>query len=132
MCSWHQFHTDAIREINKHLSRREKLILAAPALVESYSVLTRLPSPHRLAPEIAGWLLRENYSLRYDTVTLDARRYENVIEHAAQSQIAGGAIYDLVILECARSSGARILLTFNPRHFERIADASIEIIVPEP
>jgi hypothetical protein len=32
-------------------SARAKIIVAAPALVEAYAVLTRLPSPHRLSPQ---------------------------------------------------------------------------------
>lgn len=40
----------------------EAMIAAGPALVETYAVLTRLPSPHRLAPADAHRLLQANFA----------------------------------------------------------------------
>ena len=39
-------------------NRRQAL---APALVEAYAVLTRLPPPHRLSPDMALALLENNF-----------------------------------------------------------------------
>ena len=44
------------------------MIVAAPALVEAYAVLTRLPPPHRLSPQTALTLLENNF-LKLATVT---------------------------------------------------------------
>lgn len=49
VCAWHEHHTRATEEIERRLSRGEEMIVAAPALVEAYAVLTRLPPPHRLS-----------------------------------------------------------------------------------
>ena len=36
VCSWHEHHELAANEIDRRLARREKMIVAAPALVETY------------------------------------------------------------------------------------------------
>ena len=61
VCSWHEHHELAANEIGRRLARREKMIIAAPALVEAYAVLTRLPPPHRISPEAALTLLDNNF-----------------------------------------------------------------------
>jgi len=43
LCAWHEHHERAIHEIERRLAQGELLIGAAPALVETYAVLTRLP-----------------------------------------------------------------------------------------
>jgi uncharacterized protein with PIN domain len=45
VCAWHPQHEQAANEIERRLELAEPMILAAPALVESYAVLTRLPPP---------------------------------------------------------------------------------------
>jgi len=47
VCSWHEQHEAAANEIERRLAGRAKMIVAAPALVEAYAVLTRLPPPHQ-------------------------------------------------------------------------------------
>jgi hypothetical protein len=41
LCSWHEHHEAAANEIESRLAERAKMIVAAPALVEAYAVLTR-------------------------------------------------------------------------------------------
>jgi hypothetical protein len=43
LCTWHEHHERATREIERRLDCGEKLIVAAPGLIEAYAVLTRLP-----------------------------------------------------------------------------------------
>jgi hypothetical protein len=45
VCGWHEHHSRALDEIERRFGRREALVAAAPALVEAYAVLTRLPAP---------------------------------------------------------------------------------------
>src|SRR2546429_8074688 len=45
VCAWHEHHTRATAAIGRRLRGRERMIVAAPALIEAYSVLTRLPAP---------------------------------------------------------------------------------------
>lgn len=50
VCTWHEHHERTAAEIDRRLERSETLFVAAPALVEAYAVLTRLPPPYRLSP----------------------------------------------------------------------------------
>jgi predicted nucleic acid-binding protein len=48
--SWHDRHERARQEIENRLNRKQRMIVSGPALIEAYSVLTRLPAPNRIAP----------------------------------------------------------------------------------
>ena len=50
-------------------------MVAAPALVEAYAVLTRLPPPHRLSPADALALLEADFIHPAKIITLDKRAY---------------------------------------------------------
>ena len=61
VCSWHEHHSQAAAEIDRRLDRGEQLCTPAPALVEAYAVLTRLPPPHRLSAADAWALVEGNF-----------------------------------------------------------------------
>jgi len=44
VCTWHEHHAAAAGEIERRLGRGERMAIPAPALVEAYAVLTRLPA----------------------------------------------------------------------------------------
>lgn len=106
------------------------MVISGHALVETYSVLTRLPPPHRLHPTVCLDLIDSNFIGSSEIITLDAAAYIAMVRRAASNNVAGGQIYDAVITECARISGVEALLTFNERHFAALVDRGIEIVVP--
>lgn len=53
LLAWHQRHPEANAAIESVLVYG-KAILPAPALVEAFSVMTRLPAPHRLSRRLRG------------------------------------------------------------------------------
>lgn len=59
---------------------------------------------------------------------------DRLLRGAATREVAGGAIYDALIVACALAAHIDVLLTFNltfnQRQFERIAAGDIEIAVP--
>src|SRR6184192_3362205 len=63
VCSWHMHHEATAAEISRRLSRGEEPVMAAPALVEAYAVLTRLPAPHRLLPRMLSRYSKPTLSL---------------------------------------------------------------------
>jgi predicted nucleic acid-binding protein len=91
--------------------------------------LTRLPPPHRLATADALALLEANFLADVEVVALDAADYRGLLRRAPGSGLAGGAAYDAVVAACATRAGARILLTFNERHFASLA-GSFAVVVP--
>ncbi len=124
-------HQRAVREIEARLSNGEELLVAAARLVEAYAVLTRLPPPHRLSPPDTRALLTANFMGNMaETVALGADTYTDLLQSAPERSIAGGAIYDAVILESGLAANADVLLTFNERQFRILAGAAIQIVIP--
>lgn len=117
VCVWHEHHTAAVAEIERRLERGENLKVPAPALAESYAVLTRLPSPYRLSPADAWALVEANFIKGARVVWLNGGGYAKLLGHLAKTEVRGGRTYDAVIAECAKRSQASVLLTFNRRHF---------------
>ncbi len=130
VCSWHEHHAPAAQDLERRLARRETLIVAAPALIEAYAVLTRLPSPHRLSPADARALLDANFLAGKKLVALEARDYRALLEQAPTQGVSGGRTYDWVIAHCATKAKASVLLTFNPRDFESFVTERLEVRVP--
>jgi predicted nucleic acid-binding protein len=130
ICSWHEHHALALKAIEERLSRKERMVIAAPALLEAYAVLTRLPSPHRLRPDQAGSLLEVNFVRGGKVLALEAGDYLDVLRETALQGVAGGRIYDALIAACARRARARTLLTFNARDFSEFASPTLTIAVP--
>lgn len=98
---WHESHATARAAVAAR-------VRAVPAhvLLECYSVLTRLPAPHRLAPAPAAELLR---SLDWEVLELAESAYADLLQTLARSGIAGGAAYDGVVAATAASAGCTLL-----------------------
>jgi predicted nucleic acid-binding protein len=85
--------------------------------LEFYSVATRMPPEFRLSPADAAELLAEEVFARMAVHDLPAQDRLGLLKGAAQEGIGGGRIYDVHIAEIARSTGARVIVTDNRRHF---------------
>jgi predicted nucleic acid-binding protein len=96
--SWSEHH-DRAREV---LDERPRLI--AHAALETYSVLTRLPPPHRAPAELVSEFLAVEF--REPWLTLSEPRQRDLIASCARSQLVGGATYDALIASTARAHGA--------------------------
>jgi predicted nucleic acid-binding protein len=129
VCSWHEHHPAAAAEINRRLQRGQRLCVPAPALVETYAVLTRLPPPHRLTARDAWALIEGNFVTGAVIEVLEADEYVDLLRRAAGREVAGGKTYDAVIGECARQADATVLLTFNRRRFDP-APTGIQVLEP--
>ena len=131
LCAWHEHHGRAAGEIRRRLTAGESMVLAAPTLIETYSVLTRLPPPHRLSPRDALALL-DAYFLTADreSVALTVDDYRQIVLNAPARGIAGGRVYDAVVVACARAANVSTLLTFIEREFQALVSQSIEVVVP--
>jgi predicted nucleic acid-binding protein len=128
---WHVHHVPASSEIDRRLSTGEPMVIAAPALVETYAVLTRLPRPYRLPPTTCLMLVQASFLANADRViALGADAYIELVRRTATGGIGGGRICDAVIAACGRVAGADVLLTFNERHFLPFAGQGMAIVVP--
>ncbi len=104
--SWHEAHAAAAAAIG----RRPRV--PAHVLVEAFSVLTRLPPPHRATAGIVSEFLAERF--QDPPLVLSARRYHELVRHVSAAGLSGGAIYDALIALTARDAGA-VLLTRDSR-----------------
>jgi hypothetical protein len=104
------------------------MVLAAHSLVETYSVLTRLPPPMRAAPARV-WEAIEGLSATGEVVAPDAASVVALIGRASGQSIAGGAIFDFVIASTAVSAAVDELLTMNTRDFQRFR-LPIRVVAP--
>jgi toxin FitB len=130
LLSWHEHHGAALSALQTAIADRAELIVPAPALVEAYSVMTRLPVPHRLAPARAAEILALNLRDRSRVVSIEPTGVWTMLDGLAAADLGGGLTYDAQILTCALQAGARRLLTLNRRDFDRLETGGIVIIDP--
>ncbi|HKH48239.1 MAG TPA: PIN domain-containing protein [Thermoanaerobaculia bacterium] len=131
LLSWHEHHAAASAELITLLEDKAEIVLPLHALVEAYSVMTRLPPPHRLGSDAALEILESSFRDRTNLVGLDGDEGWGLIEEISRRSISGGTSYDGMILACARKGGAQRFLTFNRPHFERLGAEGIEIVTPD-
>ena len=99
--SWHEHHAIA----RKAMAARPRLI--AHAAVESYSVLTRLPPPHRASPDIVHAFITERFT--EPLLVLSETGYQELLATVAAGQILGGPAYDALIAFTAAEHNATLM-----------------------
>lgn len=80
----------------------QEIALSGHALIETYSVLTRLPGDARLAPSDAARLLAARFSAPLLLSSSRARRLPDTLSHLG---VAGGGVYDAVVALAAKDHG---------------------------
>ena len=83
---WHERHERARAALAERVDA-----VPAHVFLECYSVLTRLPAPHRLSAKSAGELLG---ALGWDVLELWSDRYRDLVVTLSRGGISGGAVYD--------------------------------------
>jgi len=130
VCAWHEHYQAAQSELTRRLRDDEPMLVAGPALVESYAVLTRLPPPHRLSTRDAHRMIETSFVENGKVVALEGRAYRVLLATMAAEGIAGGRAYDAVVAECTLRERGVTLLTFNADDFAPFASRGLEIVVP--
>lgn len=98
--TWHEGHERAAEV----LARGARL--PAHCALECYSVLTRLPPPHR----VAGPLARDFIATRFvdPLLTLAPDDHRVLLDRLVDGAITGGAAYDALVALTAARHGARL------------------------
>ena len=106
LSSWHEQHERAARALEPVFS------LPAHVVIESYSVLTRLPSGLAVPPAAVAQVLSRRFTER--PLRLDETQRAEIVETLAAAGVSGGSSYDgLVALEA--NAHAQALLTLDER-----------------
>jgi predicted nucleic acid-binding protein len=103
-----------------------RLGLAGHAAFETYSVLTRLPSPARRTGSAAARLIAANFP---GTRLLGAREAKSLLASLAERRIAGGQVYDALVGAAAKQHGV-VLATRDRRAADtyRSLDVDFEML----
>ena len=99
--SWHENHAAARRALDGGLH------LIDHCALETYSVLTRLPPPHRTA----GTVVRNFLEARFPgpLLRLSARAYMDFVLGLPDRGVTGGAAYDALVAATAAGCGAELI-----------------------
>jgi predicted nucleic acid-binding protein len=99
---WHEDHATARAALP-----RARTTALAQVVVETYSVLTRLPPSQRVPAGIARDYLGQAFIL--PPLTLAPESYRRLIDLAVDEGITGGAVYDAIVAATALEAGATLL-----------------------
>ena len=91
----------------------------AHSLAEVYATLTGMPAPRRVSGDQA-LLFLGNIRDQVTPVALDEHEYVQVTEAAAAAGLAGGAIDDAILGQCALKANAEVIYTWNTHDFLRL------------
>lgn len=127
---WHEFHLRTRSSLMDAEAADERFVLPWTTLLQSYSVLTRLPRGDRVPPADARDVLFRLLGRRSEIVHRGTRAAWTLLDDAVARGVAGGAIHDYEILVTAASAGATRLLTLDPDDFLRFGDHGVAIVVP--
>lgn len=98
--SWHESHEAARRALDGGLRLVEHCAL------ETYSVLTRLPPPHRASGAVVRDFLKARFGEPY--LRLSAAAYREFILGLSAHGVTGGSAYDALVAATAAASGAEL------------------------
>ena len=99
--SWHEFHEQARSALDGGIGLIEHCAL------ETYSVLTRLPPPHRCSGLMVRDFLRARFPRAY--FRLDIAAHRGFILGLPDHEISGGAAYDALVAATATHCGVELV-----------------------
>jgi predicted nucleic acid-binding protein len=99
--SWHESHRLA------RTALRGGAVLVAHCALEAYSVLTRLPTPHRAPRGLVHEFLRTQFTEPY--LVLRAAEQRALTARLVELGIDGGSVYDALVALTAASAGATLV-----------------------
>jgi predicted nucleic acid-binding protein len=99
--SWHEHHQQARKSLDGGLHMIDHCAL------ETYSVLTRLPPPHRCAAGVVRDFLRARFDR--DFLRLDGRAYRDFVLALPEHSVTGGGSYDALVAATAAAHSASLV-----------------------
>lgn len=116
--SWHEHHDVAFTAVG----RIDGVI--AHCLIETYSVLTRMPAPHRMSAPLVSRYLESTFG-KLAVFGLTPEEQRELVKTCAAQGLSGGAVYDAMIAASCVRTGAK-LLTLDGRARQTYAALSID------
>ncbi|KJH71192.1 PIN domain-containing protein [Aliterella atlantica] len=123
----HPKHSESLPWLRRVKAGEIQGFISTHTLAELYAVLTRLPLSQPIAPTLAQRLIEENLD-KFQKVVLTAEDYQITLVRLVRLNIIGGSIYDGLIAQAALKANVDILLTLNPKHFNRLGDEVAQLV----
>ena len=131
LLDWHELHSPTLAEYEARRHRGEIAIIPAHALLEAFSVMTRLPAAKRISPPDARDLLAGSFSTTAEVPDLPAAFCWETIEELAAQGTGGGLVYDATIALAAHRAGASVLLSWDRKDMLRVAPPGLAVRSPD-
>jgi predicted nucleic acid-binding protein len=119
----HPAHALAFPWLQRVKNKADAGVVATHSLAEMYAILTRLPVRPSISPEAARQVIAVNVLDTCEVVALSVADYVTLLDHLADQKIAGGAVYDALILHAALKSQVDQVITLNAQDFRRVYPA---------
>ena len=103
---WHELHEEAASILD------DGAAIPAHAFLETWSVLTGFPPPHRASADIVQTWLEDRFPRVLDPPPGEAQR--DLVYRLAEARRIGGAVYDGLVALTAKHAGA-VLVTADRR-----------------
>ncbi len=101
LLSWHEHHDSCA-------AAASGAVIPAHAILESYSVMTRLPAPHRVDPALASSLLGRWFPPE-KVVVAPAGMQRRLVGLVVAAGVDGGAVYDALVGMTAAHHGEELM-----------------------
>lgn len=106
--------------------------LSAQAIVEIYSILTKIPIRPVLAPEFVKTFVLTEILDDFQIVDLSTKDYHLALTRAAKLNRRGASVYDCLQVQAALKKNCDAMVTLNSQEFLRLAlDDNLEIFNPQ-
>ena len=99
--SWHESHAAA------RAALRPGAVLVAHCALETYSVLTRLPVPHRAPRGLVHEFLAAQFPEPH--LVMEAREQRRLTARLVELDVDGGAVYDALVALTAAAADATLI-----------------------
>jgi predicted nucleic acid-binding protein len=125
----HPHHGRALPWLEAHGIKVEAMT-SQHALLELWSVLTRLPTAPPLAPALAERMV-ERLAAKVEVLAASPTLHRQAIHRTAERSLRSGAVFDALHLLTAEGARASAVLTFNTQDFIRLAvEGGPRILLP--
>ncbi|MBS1847489.1 MAG: PIN domain-containing protein [Actinobacteria bacterium] len=118
LLAWHELH-----DVCANAAR--DAVIPAHALLETYSVLTRLPPPHRLDGGQVASLLRTRFPVKR-ILTASVALQRHLMHTLDEASVTGGAVYDALIALTVKDHGES-LVTCDARALSTYAKLDVDV-----
>lgn len=115
---FHLNHTRSFSLVSKATPRTA--FTSVHCVTEMFSVMTRMPPKFRASPELGFKFVRQIQTL-LKIGDLDVNHTLAAVEELVERGLAGGIVYDALIMACARQEKPSAIYTLNKKHFDAVA-----------